>query len=398
MHSLKHAVQGAVKNVCTQFTVPDGLTVVQAPAHTPPIFSGEKLVLYGIIAGHGNQNFTGEVELNATIAGKQVCFKMPFQVCSAAVCQAEVNVVHHLAGKTLLKEMEQEGKSREDIVKLSVESSVVSSMTAFVAIDEDTQEPVTGPMKVFDLYMDEGTTRTDSLAYQVQQCRALMAHNIDQVLVRGETLDDLSDRAEYLSDDAEVFSKSATRSRRRSSGGVIGSLSSALSSAASAMGSAWSGWRNKQANADNTRAPKLGEAYTSAKDGEECSNNKSSSIVDDVTLDANLQRDKVTEPVQVSLSSMVALQQANGSWSLTTDLATQLSKEMRLIEDGCPSECPMSVWATALAISTLKLTYSSQQDEWELVAKKAESWLRKQTLPSHLSIQDLLSEAENFFS
>ena len=136
MCSLKHAVQGAVKNVRTQFTVPDGLTVVQAPALTPPIFSGEKLVLYGIIAGHGNQNFTGEVELNVIIAGEQVCFKMPFQVCSATVCQAEVNVVHHLAGKALLKEMEQKGKSREDIVKLSVESSVVSSMTAFVAIDE----------------------------------------------------------------------------------------------------------------------------------------------------------------------------------------------------------------------------------------------------------------------
>ena len=129
-------MQGAVKNVRTQFTVPDGLTVVQAPALTPPIFSGEKLVLYGIIAGHGNQNFTGEVELNVIIAGEQVCFKMPFQVCSATVCQAEVNVVHHLAGKALLKEMEQKGKSREDIVKLSVESSVVSSMTAFVAIDE----------------------------------------------------------------------------------------------------------------------------------------------------------------------------------------------------------------------------------------------------------------------
>ena len=94
-----------------------------------------------------------------------------------------------------------------------------------------------------------------------------------------------------------------------------------------------------------------------------------------------------------SLCSLVALQLANGSWSLTGALCSELGKVLKVVEDSCPSGCPSAVWATALALSSLKLTYSSQQDEWELVAKKAEAWLKKQSLPANLTLQNLYSEA-----
>ena len=52
------------------------------------------------------------------------------------------------------------------------------------------------------------------------------------------------------------------------------------------------------------------------------------------------------------------------------------------------------VWATILVLSLLRMKYSSQQEEWELVAMKAESWVKRQTLPSGVSLEDLYKAAE----
>ena len=100
----------------------------------------------------------------------------------------------------------------------------------------------------------------------------------------------------------------------------------------------------------------------------------------------------VRAPLLAPSSALVALQLANGSWSLTGALSSELGKELKVVENSCPSVCPSAVWTTALALSSLKLTYSSQQDEWELVAKKAEAWLKKQSLPTDLTLQTVHSD------
>ena len=124
---------------------------------------------------------------------------------------------------------------------------------------------------------------------------------------------------------------------------------------------------------------------------------RSSSDVDEVVV-PKPKLSPTYDPVLLkpSLSSLVALQQANGSWSLTTSLTTQLGKELGVVEDNCPSGCSFSMWATALALGSLKVTYASQQDKWELVAKKAKSWLKNQPLPSNLTLKGILSDAQTF--
>ena len=93
---------------------------------------------------------------------------MAFEAGNVSVSPPQIFAAFHLAAKTLLEGMELEGKPKEDIVKLSVDSSVVSSATVFVAVDEVTQEPIEGAVKVFDLHMSEGTV-FDSISHLVQQ-------------------------------------------------------------------------------------------------------------------------------------------------------------------------------------------------------------------------------------
>jgi len=52
------------------------------------------------------------------------------------------------------------------------------------------------------------------------------------------------------------------------------------------------------------------------------------------------------------------------------------------------------VWATILVLSLLRRKYSSQQEEWELVVMKAESWVKHQTLPPGVSLEDLYKATE----
>ncbi len=49
---------------------------------------------------------------------------------------------------------------------------------------------------------------------KVDQIRGIMTENIERVLQRGETLDDLSERSELLSSNSTRFHKSAKKLRR----------------------------------------------------------------------------------------------------------------------------------------------------------------------------------------
>ena len=69
-----------------------------------------------------------------------------------------------------------------------------------------------------------------------------------------------------------------------------------------------------------------------------------------------------------------------------------LGKSLHDIELACPIEMKgevAGVWATVVAVSLLRARYSSQQEEWELIAMKAESWLKKQSLPIGCTLEQL---------
>ena len=106
----------------------------------------------------------------------------------------------------------------------------------------------------------------------------------------------------------------------------------------------------------------------------------------------------VTKRVVVDpLMSLIAAQHVNGSWILNASLAQLLGKSLHDLESACPIEMKgevACVWATVLAVSLLRVRYSSQQEEWELIAMKAKLWLKKQNLPSGCTLDQLFQAAK----
>ena len=101
---------------------------------------------------------------------------------------------------------------------------------------------------------------------------------------------------------------------------------------------------------------------------------------------------KVAPPTD-GLSKLIALQSAEGYWLLDQHLASLIGRSVDELKGSIPAGCSDIVWGTVLALALLMKQFSSQQDEWELLANKAEFWLGSQQLPS--TIESLKAMATN---
>ncbi|XP_030248810.1 von Willebrand factor A domain-containing protein 5A-like isoform X6 [Sparus aurata] len=94
--------------------------------------------------------------------------------------------------------------------------------------------------------------------------------------------------------------------------------------------------------------------------------------------------DKDIEPKQPPrdpLLQLVSLQKASGCWELDPALADALGKTSEEVENTKPASVNQEVWATILAMIWLYGFKMDAQEEWELLAIKAASWLRAQNAP-----------------
>lgn len=69
-------------------------------------------------------------------------------MCFCLVCRL---TVHRLAARTLIRSLEMEGetengKVKEEVVNVSVQSGVSSTFTAFVGVNKDAGEVIQGPL------------------------------------------------------------------------------------------------------------------------------------------------------------------------------------------------------------------------------------------------------------
>jgi Ca-activated chloride channel family protein len=83
---------------------------------------------------------------------------------------------------------------------------------------------------------------------------------------------------------------------------------------------------------------------------------------------------------RTDMHALVVLQQADGSWDLTPDLAVILGRKLSDLEaaidraSGRPTDTRRA-WATALAITWLELHAQDIEDQWKLLSRKARRWL-----------------------
>ena len=95
-----------------------------------------------------------------------------------------------------------------------------------------------------------------------------------------------------------------------------------------------------------------------------------------------------------SLSQLIVLQTVESFWHLDQRLADIVGQEVEKLVEKCPATDLEKVWEIVLALTLLKKQFSSQEQEWEMVAIKAEMWLQNQAIPGPHSLDQLSQSAK----
>ncbi|XP_054297681.1 von Willebrand factor A domain-containing protein 5A isoform X1 [Pongo pygmaeus] len=154
LRTLKRSLQPVVEDVSLSWHLPPGLSAKMLSPEQTVIFRGQRLIIYAQLTGRmPAAETTGEVCLKYTLQGKTFEDKVTFPLQP----KPDVNLtIHRLAAKSLLqtKDMglrETPASDKKDALNLSLESGVISSFTAFIAINKELNKPVQGPLAHRDI-------------------------------------------------------------------------------------------------------------------------------------------------------------------------------------------------------------------------------------------------------
>ena len=339
-----------------ELQLPHGFEVTQAPSNPPVVFSGDKAVVYGILIGPSEllSPVDCTASLKGQVLGKPLEYSISFEVPGNSP-SFSIPIIHHLAAKALIKDWERDGGDKKsEIVKLSVESSVVSSHTAFVAVDESNQ-PVKGAMKQCPAHLRqhhmEGAT----------ELRGGRVMNKFRMELEMREFPAMKER------ELELARAQLLKIRK----GVDNRTQQTV---------------QLERNVAPLVHPSAPPVHPSAPPP------------------VCVHGEKVKESTSgrpLTGDTLVSLQRADGSWKLDDVIAMVLSKSLEELRDACPVKCEgevATVWATVLCVAYLKLRRPSQKDEWEqieweLIAMKADLWLDGQSLPAGADLMKMKEAA-----
>ena len=355
------------------FDVTSGFDALEAPDKLPTIFNGDKTVIYGIFKSKAasDQPLEAGVSGTATLKGKilgvsfehTIPFEIPIPSDFPDSDSFQMPIVHHLAAKSLIHDWEHkegwastasDSKCKKEMIRVSIESSVVSAHTAYIAVDEDQDKPIEGAIQTWDLSATMAASekgwgygglavKSAKHAKKKGGVRARMAATAPTQL---EQMDcDMAGGIPAWSRKLAFSSARGAPPPPQSDHNWEGIIS--LKSVSIKPGSA------KERGADTARPKSSGGSPD----------------------------DKLTQ--------LISLQQAEGFWNLD-----KVSSFMKKSISSPISGVDSTIWATVVALVLLESRFSQQQDEWELVAMKAETWLGMQSLPAGFDVQKLKEEAK----
>ena len=363
-------MQPAVTNTSVRFDLPFGYNAKVVPESVPPIFLGERTIIYGILekslVGKVISGSKGSVTLKGELLGGEIEHKVEFQLPREGNFGVDsVSTIHHLAGKSLIKEYERNespgrGNKKAEIVKLSCESGVISKYTAFIAIDEEQKEPVKGSLQTWDVVAPQPVpVQFKQMPISSAPVLCSMApmptayRSAPRRMMKNSAMKVAEQRSSHK--EAEIVSETLSADSLESSDDDI-SMGIFDSGPPPPPGS-------RSGPAPPPPAPK------------------------------SVQQSSPSKP---TLPQVINLQMASGAWELTPQLAGLLGSSIDVLKSACPVSCEggvQSMWATALVLVFLVKKMSESQDEWELVAMKAENWLKKQNVPG-VTIEEMKKKAE----
>ncbi|XP_030043485.1 von Willebrand factor A domain-containing protein 5A isoform X2 [Microcaecilia unicolor] len=281
LRSLKAALQPAVNNIALRWTLPLGLEAAVVSQLPSAIFTGQRSIVYALLKGKMEETAQGTVFLEYTFKDETFQNQLQFPLQSEKTSRA---TIHRLAAKSLIMDLEHSRDScseevRKRILETSLQSGVISSLTAYVAVNKDLNQPIQGPLIRRDIPLD----------YKLYSCSPEM------------------------------------RGRLKASAGKR----------------LWRfllRWFSPQ--------PEEAEQVTS-------------------------------EVLESHLLKLISLQNADGSWTLSSSLASVLGTSEANLKAKIPNPgLDPAVWATVLAVIWLYTSAAEQRQEWELLEGKAVEWVK----------------------
>ncbi|KAM3937485.1 von Willebrand factor A domain-containing protein 5A-like isoform 2-T3 [Leptodactylus fuscus] len=178
LRALKCSLQPTVKNVTLTWSLPSGMEAILLSKVPTAIFQGQKSIIYAQLKGKVEADAEGEVCLQYNFKDELLKNAITFPL---KVEKSERPTIHRLAAKSLISELEsgKDSKSEEvkkRILETSLQSRVISSLTAFVAVNKDTKTPVEGPPVRRDILAPRLMARV--CFYRKKCLRSVPAQNI----------------------------------------------------------------------------------------------------------------------------------------------------------------------------------------------------------------------------
>ncbi|XP_019602980.2 von Willebrand factor A domain-containing protein 5A isoform X1 [Rhinolophus sinicus] len=299
LRALKRSLQPVVEDVSLSWDLSPGLSAKMLSPEQTVIFRGQRLIIYAQLTGMmPPAKATGEVCLKYTLQGKSFENKVTFSLQP----KTDANLtIHRLAAKSFLqtKDMgfrETPANDKKDVLKVSIECGVISSHTAFIAINKDLNKPVQGPL-----------VRRD-IPRPILLCAS-------SVMPRGGA------------------GTKASASCRPPASRPMRSTSSYPS-------------MSYQQNCYDPHRSTISKSLYSLVFGDN------------------------------HLVQLISLQKADGSWDLNEGLAMVLGMSLEDILAALPIQNgDSSGWATVLAVLWLHANAKDMKSEWELLERKAVSWI-----------------------
>ncbi|XP_003472647.1 von Willebrand factor A domain-containing protein 5A isoform X2 [Cavia porcellus] len=317
LRSLKRSLQSVVEDISLSWNLPPDLTANMLSPEQTVIFRGQRLIFYAQLTGTmPPEEAEGEVCLKYTLQGKTMEQKVTFSLQP----KYDSNfTIHRLAAKSLIQTKdlgfrETLGRERKDVLNISLESGVMSTFTAFVAINKELSQPVQGPLVH----------------------REIPRAVLPQVKSKYPAFHRPMLDASCLSSNPPVLCQRDSLA-----------LSPKIMASCAAK-----------------KCPQKSLNFGSIHQKKKIGSSTSETI---------LQNDSKED----SIVQLIFLQNANGSWTLNERLASILGMKLEDIKAAHPDErVDSSVWATVLAVIWLHTNGMDRECEWDLLERKARAWIR----------------------
>ncbi|CAH3128663.1 unnamed protein product, partial [Pocillopora meandrina] len=393
--TLKRALQPVIADVGVAWELESGYTVHQIPSSLPPLFSGDRLVVYGVLKVSENANDSNSINVvrlqGAIENGGQLDHKIAFTTSAVDDSlntdnnEADVNVnhLHLLAAKTTIQEKQDEFNESRDygqvseeaksyIISISKLANVVSQLTSIVAVDKDSREPVSGPLHYHELHEVSQYCGLDSAMVEYSKRS-----------YRGKTKGGFGCFSFRSKNSPNKASKG--KSKVKSKGFLSALFGSATSAEPSLKGAASLEPSSKGAASTE---PVVSDVEERSEDDDNLSLGRESRRPNSKDPSTSMWKSSPSpQKSPQSALTIIGLQKASGPWDLTEQLVSLCGMSRDDLIKGCPEEIAADtaegklLWATALALVLLMGKYSNQKDEWEMIAEKGKKWLKK-NLPS----------------